>query len=847
MIESAVVATVLSVSALLFLASVIYVANRWVRAPFAVTLVLVGLGLGELIRQFPSLAPLGSLQLSADVLTFIFMPTLVFQAAFATDTRLLLKNVLPVTVLAVPAVLISSVAAGFGLHWAVGVPLGAALLFGAIVSSTDSAAVLTLFRELGAPKRLTLLVDGENLLNDAASIVAFRVVLSVLGIAGGLTLVGDGVAGSAIVSFFYNFLGGLVVGSTLGYLFGKLIEYIEDNDLIEILLTTVMAYLTFIFAEVVVGVSGVMAVVGAGLVLSGWGRTKYSPPTLQYLERFWSYLAFMASSLVFLMVGLATHVAELTGVLGPIGWAVLVAIAARALSIFGLFPVVNRLPGIERTGLRYQSVLVWGGIRGAITLVLAMSLPMDFPYRELFLQLAFGVVLFSLIVQGLTLEPLMRALRLDRATLPELYVRDGSLLSAKHKARERLAELRSGGMFDTSVVSQLEQNYAAEEQRIRTQIEELRGAGQLGGREEMRLLKREYLLVEKRAYLDLFNRGQLSEKGLKDLQHSIELQIDFIRSGGLLPAWTIHSPIRWKVEAGLFRLLDALLPYSRLVQQWRLNRIADRYEEHWGRLVATGQVLKELDRLEARRTISTELLDEMRVLYARWHENARSRLDAIGTQFPEYASKVQQLMAARLGLQAEAEVISDYEQLELLSEREARSLREEVSRKLRRLRQKPLEELAPRPRELLAKVPFFRGLPADEFDRIAELLRTRTFLADEVVLREGDVGNSLFLIGRGVVRVSIGGEGVPAVSIATLVAGDFFGEIAIITGNPRNASVTAVTHCTLYELRREDLEAVQILCPTVQQFLEAAAEERNTERGQARAEARGSGGIAGHP
>jgi CPA1 family monovalent cation:H+ antiporter len=598
---------------------------------------------------------------------------------------------------------------------------------------------------------------------------------------------------------------------------------------VEILLTTVVAYLSFLVADRVFHVSGIMATVGAGLMMGGWGRTKFSASNLEHSERFWAYLGFIASSLVFLMVGFYINQMWTFDKIGQVGIAVAISMIARAVSIYGLMPLVNRMPGIEDADLRHQTVMVWGGFRGAMTLVLAMSLPDTFAYRSDFIILAVGVVLFSLLFQGLTLEPIIKMLGLHRATLPEQYVREGSMLTAKHRARERIEELRKRGIFNPLAVGELEERYVAEEAEIRRNIDGLRKAGLMGSRDELRYLKREYLLVEKRTYLELFHRGQLSERMLKDLQHSIELQLDYLRSGGVLPPWTLHSPLRWKLETIFLSILDTVVPGAMVTQRYRLNRIADRYEEHWGRLVSTEKVLAEVQRMQETGGASPDLLEEMRETYVRWNENARKRIDAIAEQFPEYATKVQQLMAARLCLQAEEEVIQELERLEILPDREARALREQVNKKLKRLRHKPLEELRARPEELLAKVPFFRGLPRVEFDRVVPLLRSRTVLADEIILKEGDAGNSLYLIGRGVVRVLIGSSGVPAIPIATLLAGDFFGEMAVLTGNPRTATVTAVTHCMLYELRREDLEAVAIVCPSIQVVLEAAHQKRGDE------------------
>jgi monovalent cation:H+ antiporter, CPA1 family len=827
-LDGTIVPAVLSVMALLFLATILSVVTSRLKLPFSLTLLAVGLGLGALVQLFPVFAPFAAVRLSGELLTYILLPTLVFHAAFAMDSRALGQNFLPILILAVPSMLVSFAVAGLGLHWAVGLPLGAALLFGALISSTDSMAVLAIFQELGAPKRLNVLVEGENLFNDAAAIVTFQIVAGAIGLGVAADVIHGNVLWTGSVAFVANFVGGLAFGALIGHLIGRVIQVIDNDDLVEILLTTTVAYLSFLAAELLFQVSGVMAVVGTGLVLGSSGLTKYSQATLNYLERFWEYLAFTANSLIFLLIGLhITANFDVRGLVGPMILAVVVSLIARFVSIFGLFPLVNRLPNIEKVDWRNQTVIAWGGLRGALSLVLAMSLPVTYEYRELIIGLTFGVVLFSLVAQGLTLDPLIRLLGLQSATVPEQFIRDESLLTAKTRARERISELRRQGMFSESVTAELEQSYGAEEQAIRRKIEDLRQRGMLGTREEFKLLKREYLLVEKRIYQDLFHRGQLSEKVLRELQHSIELQIDHLRYGGVLPAWTIHSPTRWKIEAALFNTLDTLFPWGKSVQHYRLNRIADLYEQHWGRLMASQQVLQELKRLRDQSTNSPELLDELASLYDIWNRNARRRLDSVNEQFPEYATKVQQIMAARLCLQAEDEVISELERLDVLPEREARQLREEVSTKLRRLRQKPLEELRPRPRELLGKVPFLRSLPADEFERIVELLRARTFLADDVIVREGDVGDSMFLIGRGVVRVSVGGGGTGIVPIATLLAGEFFGEMAVLSANPRSATVTAVTHCTLYELTRSDLEAVALACPALEAILAATVAERS--------------------
>ncbi len=832
MAESTVVTFILSLVVLLFVATVMSVVTKRVKMPLSIALVLMGLLIGELIRVYPELAPLARLQLSEEMLLYVFLPTLVFHAAFAIDSRLMMKNIGPVLVLAVPAVLISFAAVGYGLHWTLGMPLGPALLFGALITATDSSAVLSMFREIGAPKRLNMLVQGENLLNDAVSIVIFLLAAGAVGIGATTIPAGSNVFLYGAGEFLLAFVGGLGTGAAMGYIFGKLIEAVENDDLIEILLTTVVAFLSFLVAELAFGASGITAVVGAGLVLGGWGRTKYSPGTLAYLTRFWAYLAFIVNSLVFLLTGLAIAWRPVLATLGlgAIVVAFLVSIVARAVSIYGLFPLVNVLPGIERTGVRYQSAIVWGGIRGGTALALALTLPESFAQRELVVGLTIGVVLFSLFLQGMTLEPVIRLLGLHRVSPQEEYSRDEAVLRVKRAARRQIPELRSGGVISESVAGEVEKVYRAEELEAREKVELMRRHDLVGADEETKLLRRQMLLAEKRSYRELFGTGVISEKVLKDLQHSIDVQLDHLRQAGDLPRWTIHSPLRWRAQRAVFRLIDAVAPGSRLVQRYRLQRIAERYEENWARVITSGRMLTELDRIEESGAFQHDVADGARRLYGRWSENARKRLDLIGDQFPEYAAKVQELVALRLCLLAESRTIVELAELDALSERDVMQLQRGEESRLRRLKHKPIEKLRPTPRELLGKVPFFKGLPEEEFEEIVAVLRARTLLADEVVVRQGEIGDALYLIGRGVVRVTVRQPGeADEKPVATLLAGDFFGEMAVLSERPRSATVTTATDAVLYELRRGDLEAALEVCPTMRQVLQSVSEERRRE------------------
>jgi monovalent cation:H+ antiporter, CPA1 family len=269
---------------------------------------------------------------------------------------------------------------------------------------------------------------------------------------------------------------------------------------------------------------------------------------------------------------------------------------------------------------------------------------------------------------------------------------------------------------------------------------------------------------------------------------------------------------------------------SRVGQRIRLHRIAARYQESWARMIASERVLRELDGVAEQGAFSAGSVASARGSYGEWREAARSRLNQVAGQFPEYVGKAQELVALRLCLQEEAAAIQDMSEVDALSERDVERLRWEIEERLRALRREPIQALRPEPRELLAKVPFFRGLPEDEFARIVALLRPRTVLAGEEIVRQGDPGEALFLIGRGVVHVRVRAEARgEAALINTLIAGDFFGEMAVLDNAPRAATVAAGTDAVVYELRRRDLEAVLAVCPTMRQVLETASAERRLQ------------------
>jgi CPA1 family monovalent cation:H+ antiporter len=385
---------------LLLVVLVVAVIVKRVRVPYTVALVLAGLVLGLLPH-------LSGVVLTPELILLVFLPILLFEGSYNLEAHRLRRNLAPVVLLAVPGVLLGAGATAALVHWALGLQWQVALLFGALVSATDPIAVLALFRELGAPRRLATIVEGESLFNDGTAFVLFTILLAAI-TEGGFSLA-DG-----LEAFAREVAGALVLGSAIGF-GGSLLLRVVDDYLLEITATFVAAYAAFLLAERF-HFSQVIAVVMAGLFFGNYGSaTAMSERTNYAVSVTWEFAGFLANSLIFLLIGLAIE----PGTLNDTWWVVLIAfgasLAGRALSVYTLSPLLR---GDMSLPLPFRHVLLWGGLRGALSLALVLSLPLTladgspFPNRSLLQAMTFGVVGASLLLQGLTMGPFLRRLGL---------------------------------------------------------------------------------------------------------------------------------------------------------------------------------------------------------------------------------------------------------------------------------------------------------------------------------------------------------------------------------------------------------------------------------------------------
>ena len=493
---------------LLLIVSIVAIGVRRLRIPYTVALVIVGL----LITFQSSL----KFELTPELILALFVPPLVFEAAFHLNLLELRRNLPAILLLAIPGVILTAFIVGGMLVFGIKLSLPIALIFGSLIAATDPVSVVALFRTLGIPKRLSVLIEGESLFNDGTAIVLFNLMLAI-SLTSKFSLI-DSIAG-----FFRISIGGIIVGLVLGWLISQLISRV-DNYLIETTLTTVLAFGSYLLAEKL-GVSGVLAVVAAGLVNGNISAQGMSPTSRIVIFNFWEYVAFVANSLIFLLLGLQVNITALIASWQPILWAILAVFIARFIVVYGLSWLVNRVS--EPIPLRWQHILNWGDLRGAISLALVLSLPISLgAERDLLQVMAFGVVLFTLLVQSTTMAPLIRWLKIITRSEAQLeYERQHARLTALRNADTRLDRMHIDGLLSSHTSERLKQYLTQQASPLADKVRNLLLADPALEAEELDTGWREMLRAQRSSLLSLRRDGVISDEVFEQLSTDVDAQL----------------------------------------------------------------------------------------------------------------------------------------------------------------------------------------------------------------------------------------------------------------------------------------------------------------------------------
>ncbi len=503
-----------SVILILFLiASFVAVIAKRSNLPYTIALVGVGLLLGGVHILNPP-------HLTQELLYAIFLPPLIFEAAIHLDVEDLKKDIWPIVMLVVPGVVISTIVTAGAMisishmftkidtiTWPVGI------LFGAAVAATDPVSVVSLFKKMGAPRRLRVLIESESLLNDGTSIVVF--ILAMAFIQHEL-----GSVRMAVVDFVKIVGLGLFVGFVVGLVTAQFMQYVDDA-MITITLTTVAAYGSFLIADNL-GVSGVMSSVAAGLVCGEKGLSKTLLPSIRLAtETFWEYIAFAMNSLIFLLMGFTINLSMLWE-LWPI-----VLIAYSAVLIARIFVVAFTWglfwPTRWRFPFSWAAVLTWGGLRGALSMVLALSIPDSFALKDVIVTLVFGVVLLSIFLQGLTMSPLLRFLGLI-SPVSELkkYELIKTELTLVQQTLEMIDKLVARRLINAKSAQALREEFQEKLKELNAMLDELEPDIDILVSEETLRIKRRVLMEQKRLLLEMYRSGTISFEVYKTVKRELD-------------------------------------------------------------------------------------------------------------------------------------------------------------------------------------------------------------------------------------------------------------------------------------------------------------------------------------
>ncbi len=754
---------------------------------------------------------LALLNLPAEGFLYLFLPPLLFTSGLSVDVRLLREDMAAVLLLAVVAVFVCVLVVGLALWPFVGIGLAACLLLGAVVGPTDPAAVVGVFRDIGAPRRLTTLVAGESLFNDAAAIVLFSLFVGLIGLEGELSFL-DGLQTLAVA-----FLGGTAFGVVSGKLAGYAFRWVGSSAVAATSITVALVYLVFILGENYIGVSGVVAVVAAALVVAVDGPTHLVPNVWQAVKTAWEQLEYWGNSLVFVLASMLAVIAlpdATTSDLLLVLVVVVAALAARLLVLFCLLPLIVGLRLTRPIGGRFKAVIAWGGLRGAVTMVLALAVAGDgvLPHevRDFVALLAIGYTFFTVLVQAPTLKPLLRLLKLDRLPPREQQLRDRVLALAVEEVDSKVRHAAESYDLPSELV-----------ERVIVKERPPTADPQMTEEDSLAVGLLTLVTRERELYMRHLHEQVLGRRLVASLIANTERLRDAVRDEGM-EGW--RRATGWVL---LFKPVQRLAIWAQRRLGWRRPlalALADRFEL----LLITRFVVGELRDYAVERLSSVMQPSAFKAVLSALDDRQReldTALAAVRTRYPSYSEALAARYLARIALRLEA-VSYDRQLEEQLISREVHAdlmrNREQRSQKVHR---RPALDLGLELAQMIERVPLFHELPPAGQQHLASCLRPGMALPGEAIVTKGKRGRRMYFVVSGEVLVELPG------GVIRLGPGAFFGEMALLTREPRSATVRAEGYCHLLVLDDQDFREVIRREPDLKRrFEEVAASRREGSR-----------------
>ncbi len=786
---------------------------RHIALPYTVLLVIMGIGI-HLAEPFLHLeVHLLQFRLTPDIVLFIFLPALIFESALSLDARALLKNLIPIVILAIPGMLTSSMLVGIGIWFSIEINLIVALVFGALISATDPVAVVALFKELGVPRRLMTLVEGESLFNDATAIVLFNIML-------GFVLSGEVLASDALPAigqFLYVFFGGIFIGFAIGFIISELMVRLYHGDHgAPVILSLAMAYFSFIIAEHLLHVSGVMAVLTAAICLNAAGLMRLSHETIHTVHSSWEVIVLVCNSLLFILIGLSVDVFALLSYWDLILLAVAAVAIARAVSVYLFTPLTTYIFRLPKITLGERHIMWWGGLKGGLAIAVVLSIPDSLPEKQLLTELTLGVVLVSLLLNASTIRTLIHWLELDRLSPEENAELQQNTSMVKDSVDKILHSFNKMHLLDeqlqTTVEIAIASNLKAKQIHLsETQLlEQLHSLALQAEKEKLEYLH-EIGLVNYYTFMSFMD--VLKSDKERDAQTAFSMKFVprkknlLIRIENVLINFLGHHD----------RLLGLLMRYQNL-------RFSNRIQHDIAGILMAHEALKVIKRNEL--NLSDDALAEVRELYGSRFNRRQKRLKDFKMLYPEFYKRYEYVLFQHVAL------IYAIQQLD--ADLENAKISTKVHSKLHKRLHHAIKELpkmktvisSSRRHQWIEKAPLFAGLPKDMLEKLAQKTEYVNFLPEDIIFNENDKGHSLYIVVNGSVDVYKLDKAGNNVHIIELREGSFIGEHALLMDSKRSATIKAKTYVTCLRLTATEVLKMSRVAPELEEKLREADLQR---------------------
>lgn len=662
---------VLAVFSLFAISGIAYFVAKRTKVPHTVLLVAIGVGL-VLLSNLELFGFLKTFTLTPELLFYIFLPTLIFESAYNINIRSLTHETIPVLLLAIVSLFASTLLIAAGLYYLLPfvhfpIPFIVALIFGALISATDPVAVLALFKEYGAPRRLALLFEGESLFNDGTAFAVFLIALE-FAIKGDIST--TGILEGAL-TFGVMIVGGTFFGLFMGVIFSKAIGYARSSESVSITLTLVLAHMTFLLSELIseyayigsfqVHLSSIIATTMAAMVLGNYGRTRLPFGAEEFVEKFWGQIAFFANSIVFILIGMLAFSLPVSSprLFIPIGIVVLVVAVARALSIY---PVISSWNAVTRSihkkvPLAWQHVLAWGSLRGALAVTMALLIPPnlvlagwthDMSVQGVVLAFTTGCIFVTLFFKATTIGPLMHMFGIGTLTNIESAQYDESRALVYTRVLDRLEHFSRKGYISSKTHEALRTYYASRLKESKDQA----GSKELVAKAVLRIW---VLGIERKAARDLFTFGEISEHAYKRILSKLAVREEDAEHGQ--SSAEIHIP----------RYLDIFERFAeharRIVGKKSIYQDpSESYMYYRALLIVAHKVEKELARISTEQLsgmFSSKVLSETKEIYDCFIKHAGEKMHDIAEHYPDIIRNLSEKLARFGVLKVEEHILDE--------------------------------------------------------------------------------------------------------------------------------------------------------------------------------------------